>query len=87
MTHYGSLTHPLCGRYVTLYDRLKSYKHASEKLQKVITMHGFYYTGDRYSTFFFFCGFGLKDWRDSDKPCDDPLGAPELVLQGISLRL
>jgi hypothetical protein len=34
MTDYGSLTHPLCGRYAALDDRLKSYK-----LKKAITTH------------------------------------------------
>jgi hypothetical protein len=63
MTDYGSLTHPLCWRYATLDDRLKTYKHAPEKLKMLLPRlaeAGFYYMGERDSTECFYCGFSPK---------------------------
>jgi hypothetical protein len=74
MTAYGSLTHPLCRRYAALDDRLKSYKYALEHLKMLLPSlaeAGFYYKGEKDSTECFYCGFGLKDWVDSDEPWID----------------
>jgi hypothetical protein len=74
MTDYGSLTHPLCGRYATLDDRLKSHKHAPENLKRLsplIDEDGFYYMRERESIKYFYCGFSLKEWRGSDEPWVD----------------
>lgn len=59
--------------FVEFDDRVKSYKSALpgsylQENRKQLAAAGFFYTGNEDETLCFYCGGGVKAWRDEDTP-------------------